>query len=57
MDQCVPSKKLKSALKMIHKLYEVETAELCEDDMKMLYIMVKRLNKKIKKLKEQDGKD
>ena len=39
---------------MIEKLYEVETNELCEDEMKLLYVMVKKLRKKVKKLKEKE---
>jgi flagellar motor component MotA len=47
---CVPSKKLKSAVELIKKLYEVDTSELCEDEMKLLYVLTKKLRKKIKKM-------
>ena len=53
-EECQPSKKLKSAIKMIEKLYEIDTAELCEDEMKLLYMLTKKLRKKVKKLKEKE---
>jgi Asp-tRNA(Asn)/Glu-tRNA(Gln) amidotransferase C subunit len=53
-EDCQPSKKLQSTIKMIKKLYEVDTSELCEDEMKMLYMMTKKLRKKVKKLREKE---
>ncbi len=53
-ENCQPSKKLKSAIKMIEKLYEVDTSELCEDELKLLYMMTKKLRKKVKKLRGKE---
>jgi flagellar motor component MotA len=53
-EECQPSKELKSAIKMMNKLYELETADLCEEEMKLLYMLAKKLRKKVKKLREKE---
>jgi hypothetical protein len=38
----------------MNKLYELETEELCEEEMKLLYMLAKKLRKKVKKLREKE---
>jgi len=50
MEKCKPSKKLQSAIALINSLYKVNTDLLCEDEMKLLYVLTKKLRKKVKKI-------
>ncbi len=47
--ECEAHKKLRSAIKVIEGLYSIDKSELCEDEMKLLYVLTKKLRKKVKK--------
>jgi hypothetical protein len=48
--------KIESITKLLKGLYKIETTDLCEDEIKVLYGMMKKMRKKLKKLqKEKDG--
>ena len=49
---CEQKKELKSAIKLMQKMLEIETKELCMDELKVLAVLLKKLKKKVKKLEE-----
>ena len=51
MKEC--KKRVKSASKIIEKLYEIDTNELCLNDLTMLYKLLKTLRKRVKTEKEK----
>ncbi len=52
-EECESHKQLKSVIKMVKGLYEIDKKDLCEDEMKLLYALTKKLRKKVKKLEEK----
>ncbi len=51
--ECEAHKKLKSAIEVIQGLYSIDKSELCEDEMKLLYVLTKKLRKKVTKITKE----
>jgi len=50
--KCEKRKKLKSTTEMLRGLYEMDTEDLCKDELRILYKLIKHLHKKIKETDE-----
>ena len=48
MEECKSQKQIQKTTKIIKKLYEIDSKDLCEDELKLLYMLLKKLRKKIK---------